>query len=157
MIVCVALPDNLPLLAWVCRAVEERPATCAKETVELALVIFQRGSPLATTIHITAFQVVLRAVVQRIEDVVHCFPVYKVLRVHNGCSGREMHGGRNHPIIITYANGIHVGYIRPYNWVREGFLSLHCCCKDEQCNKSQTPDNCFHVLWHSLFLIGNIT
>ena len=65
----------------------------SQESVEAAVVVLQRGSPLASAIDRAFLQVVLRRVRQTVEDVADGLPVLEVVGSHDGGTRHQVHGG----------------------------------------------------------------
>ena len=65
----------------------------SQQSIEPAVMIFQRGGPLSTSVHRTFQQVILGGVGQLIEDIAHGLPVLQILRGHNRCARHQVHRG----------------------------------------------------------------
>ena len=90
-----------------------------------AVVVAQRRCPLPTSIHGALLHVVFWSVVERREHIAHCFPVYKVFRVHHRRTWHKVHGGRNEPVVVAHANHIGVRHVGPHHWIAHSVLYLH--------------------------------
>ena len=93
------------------------PLVGSQERIELALMIFQRGSPLTAPICRTLLQVVLGRVCQAVEDIAYRFPVLQVFRSHHWCTWHQVHCGRDQIEGIAHANHVGIGYIGPQHRV----------------------------------------
>ena len=84
-----------------------------KEAVPGALVIAQRGCPLALAISILLIlEVILVVILNYVVHIIDYAPVHQVFGMHDGGAGAEVHGGAYHVIVITHADDIRVRNIR---------------------------------------------
>ena len=111
-------PGTFCLLSREDIGVAHRPLLVgSQQRIELPVVVFQRGGPLTATVGSALLQVVLRRVCQLIEDITYRLPVLQVLRLHDGSTGHEVHGGGYEIEGVAHTDDVGVGHIRPQHGV----------------------------------------
>ena len=95
-------------------------ATClvgSQQRPELTVVVFQRGSPLSTTIDRPFQQVILRRIRQLVEDIANGLPILQIFRGHDRRTRHQMHRSRHQIEGVAHTDNIRIRHIRPQHRV----------------------------------------
>ena len=117
-------PFTLDIIGGADISLSTRTVVRSKERIELATMMLQRCSPLTTTIHRTLLHVILRRIGKFRENIVHCFPVYQILRFHDRRTRHQMHGGAYHIEAVAHTDYIHIRHISPNHRIGEILFKL---------------------------------
>ena len=91
----------------------ERLVVRREQHVELAVVVTERRGPLPAPIDGASLHVVLRRVMQLVEDIARQLPVHQILGAHHRRTGHQVHRRAHHVKVIAHANHVRIGQIRP--------------------------------------------
>ena len=117
MVQLFLLPCALGVLG---RQQPEAGVAAVDENVELAVVVLHGRSPHATGVGILAvLQVVTVAVGQLCQRLCTILPVDHILRLQDGGTGEEAHGGRDHIVGVVHADDVGVGEVGTDHGVHE--------------------------------------
>ena len=124
----------------------------SQQSVELTLVVLQRGGPLSASIGCAFEQVVLWRIRQTVEDIAYGLPVLQILGGHDRGARHEVHGGGYEVEGVAYTDHVWIGYISPEHGVLNlvgSRLLCHCaqCGAQHQESKKSSHIGKWFLFW----------